>query len=97
MKISAIAFVSILLLHFSDYFSDAFSLQLHTIAINGFEECEEDNTFVHFNGTITKSIRNKYAVNGELKFFGNFTAPLEVIELSSIIYSQHSLWKIHLF
>lgn len=47
--------------------------------MNSFSECpEEEDTIIHYNGTVTKLTRNQYTVNGELTFTEILNGPIEV-------------------
>lgn len=75
-----IIFVAIVFLQFIGDFIKGFSFQSKTIKLNSFSECpEEEETVIHFNGTITKLTRNKYTVNGEFTFNESVGAPIEVL------------------
>lgn len=73
-------FVAILYLKFNGEFINGFSFQTKTIKLNSFSECpEEEDTIIHYNGTITKASRNKYTVNGEITMNETVAGPIEVI------------------
>lgn len=80
LKILLTISVLILLSQYFDGFLNGFSFQSKTIKLTSFSECPEDEeTPIRFNGTITRSLRNKYAVNGEFRLNKTIAGPLEVI------------------
>lgn len=79
MKKITLIFIFIFHLRNFDVFVKCFSFQSKTIKLSSFSECPDDeDTLIHFNGTITKAARNQYAINGEFTFGANITSPIEV-------------------
>lgn len=79
-----IIFALIMIIQDKFQFVICFSFQSKTIKISSFSECpQDDDTLIHFNGTIAKEARNQYAINGEFTIAENITSPIEVILLFS--------------
>ena len=79
IKLYHAIFVAILYLQFNGEFIKGFSFQTKTIKLNSFSECpEEEDTLIHYNGTVTKASRNKYTVSGEITLNETVAGPIEV-------------------